>query len=257
MTSRIGRGLSRVSSLSLKITNRKNNILKTVSIQSLDLNSPASETSAIPYSPYSDLPELTFASTSESRSLNTVRSSLLPPPRPTRKPRRIKDPFKATKPKRYLWNSAKTPHDPPLGTGIDPARWAEMSISAAELVQKYGKENVVFGATPQSQCADGDESFIPFGSFEDFGEESSEETDTEDEDVASPLHVSTSIPISSSPSPYKRSISQDQSFQSQSLSQELDFSLARNSRADSVTSFSKWPLPPTYDKFRPSKLSEP
>jgi hypothetical protein len=107
--------------------------------------------------------------------------------------------------------------------GIDPAKWAEISISASDLVRDYGRENVIFGAALECPSDDSLEEGYKSGDFSFF----------EMEDGCGPLQCS----------PYTRGNIP------RSKSHEVDLSATVSSTAGSMTSLSKWPLPPHYEKF--------
>jgi hypothetical protein len=155
-------------------------------------------------------PDCTRGSQSFSRSLDI--NILSPPPRLKRASIDATNPLVPRKANTQV-------HGLP---GIDPAKWAEISISAADLVREYGRENVRFGAALECPPEDllkeeknGDLSFF------------------EMEDECGPLqsspHTVGWIP--------------------RSKSHEVDLSARVSSMAGSMTSLSKWPLPPHYEKF--------
>lgn len=144
-------------------------------------------------------PDLTLGSPSFATSLDP--DSLSPPPRPKR--------FSFMSGDSRIMQKSKAKGD--HSNSIDPAKWAEISISAAELVSHFGRENVIFASA------------LPESSHEDFVEEGMKSDSGEDECV--PLY-----------SPL------------QNREHETDFSITTSS--GSMTSLSKWPLPPQYERFR-------
>jgi hypothetical protein len=158
-----------------------------------------------------DTPDFTCGSRSFSRPLDI--NSLSPPPRPRRTP------INPTNPRVRCKANSRAPGSP----GIDPAKWAEISISAADLVRQYGRENVIFGAALECRS---DEEEPGLGELSFF----------EKEDECGPLQSS----------------SYTGGKILQSKSHEVDLSVTTSSMAGSMTSLSKWPLPPHYEKFEPT-----
>jgi hypothetical protein len=155
--------------------------------------------------------------------ISLENGELRPPPRPKRA-------FSDTHPVK-LRKAPKRNRKP----GIDPAKWAEISISAADLVNQFGKENV---------------RFYPSASY--FSEGSSEEEEDNENKIK--------VPSRGTPSKGKATIvpQEDWSFLSITASpqlgarggrREVDLSIVRSSMAGSMASLSKWPLPPHYEKF--------
>lgn len=161
-----------------------------------------------------DTQQFTRGSQSFSRPLDI--NSLPPPPRPKR--------------------ASINPTNPPLTPkanprvrslpGIDPAKWAEISISAADLVRQYGHENVIFTAALECRSDDSLEKELGLGELSFF----------EMEDACGPLQSS--------------SCTGGKIFRSKS--HEVELSVTTSSMPGSMTSLSKWPLPPHYEKFEPT-----
>lgn len=165
------------------------------------------------------LPELTFSS-SQKRSSDL--SSLLPPPRAKRGP-------VSTLPRWSLLD--KQAHTASTRTSIDPAKWVEISISAADLVRIYGRENVII------QNADEYPS-----------------SDLEKEDVGTDVHAQESFmemddEVSSLPSSLEC-----KSVPHQALDVAGSSVVTESSFVGSMASFSKWPLPPQCEQFGMEKV---
>ena len=158
-------------------------------------------------------PDLTLGSHSFTPSIDL--NTLSPPPRPKHASfvlRRSNTVYK-TKAKEY--------HSP----NIDPAKWAEISISAADLVSHFGRENVLFASASLTDSQSDEESVEEMMIT---GDSSFFERD----DECGSLH--------SSPLVEKTGV---------------DPSITASSMVGSMTSLSKWPLPPLYEKFEPHSVA--
>jgi hypothetical protein len=126
-----------------------------------------------------------------------VSRGLSPPPRPRRQPSQQR----STSPRR--------------GHFIDPVKWAEISISAAELVSRFGEANVLFHpSAPPMSISTGRDSFES-----DEARTVGDESFIELEDECTPLR--------------------------QTAGKNLDIEVS----TASLISFSEWPLPPQCDRF--------
>jgi hypothetical protein len=145
--------------------------------------------------------------TSRSRSPSTISRGLSPPPRPKRQP------------------SQGRSRSPSRRQFIDPAKWAEISISAAELVSRFGEGNVLFyPSAPSMSISTGRDSFETRSDSLDEARTVGDESFIELEDECTPLR--------------------------QTVDKDLDIEVSRDSMATaSMISFSKWPLPPQCDRF--------
>lgn len=146
--------------------------------------------------------------TSHSRSPSTISRGLSPPPRPKRQP-----------------SQQRRSRSPSQRHFIDPAKWAEISISAAELVSRFGEGNVLFyPSAPSMTMSTGRDSFETRSDSLDEARTVGDESFIELEDECTPLR--------------------------QTVDKDLDIEVSRDSMATaSMISFSKWPLPPQCDRF--------
>jgi len=151
------------------------------------------------------------------RSQSFAEIDILPPP-----PRHRHEPIKRNN-RPFSCNVERGGRSLP---GIDPAKWAEISISASDLVRQYGRGNLVFGAAPKCPSDDSLE-----GEQEGLGDLSFFEMELE------------CGPLQSSPCAGNKIL--------QSQSYEIGMSSMASSMVGSMTSLSKWPLPPHYEKFEP------
>lgn len=164
---------------------------------------------------------------SESRFFNAKRSSidcnqLCPPPRPKRA-------FSDTYPAKL-----RKPPKKSGKAGIDPAKWAEISISAADLVNQFGRENVLCYPSPIH-----------------FSDSSSEEEDQESKIKVPGKGIRPKeAPVFVSPEEWSfLGIPPSSPLGDRGGPREVDLSIIRSSMAGSMASLSKWPLPPHYEKF--------
>lgn len=160
-------------------------------------------------------PDLTMGSPSYSTSVDPA--TLSPPPRPKRTS--------------FTPNNSMSLSRANAGshrTTIDPAKWAEISISAADLVSQIGRENIVFeSASPPHSDTDSLEEEIPTSS-----------SLLERDDECGPLHGLHSSPYAGI-----------------SISHGEDSSAIVDSMVGSMTSLSKWPLPPNYQRFESNEVA--
>ena len=133
---------------------------------------------------------------------STVSRGLPPPPRPKRQ------------------SSQQRSRNPRRGHFIDPVKWAEISISAADLVSRFGEANVVFYPSAPSMSI-------------------STERDSFESDEARTVGDESLIELENECTPLK-----------QTVDNKMDIEVSRDSMATaSLISFSKWPLPPQCDRF--------